>query len=113
MTRTFERPGGYYYAFWYESPGPSLDEAEASLLSRAPARRPAAPPKVEQPVEPPIELAGAPTVYPWAYSPEAAADPHRDTWVKHCDGKPLSTDEYDFVLSQPIPEYAKPCYPPK
>lgn len=110
VTKTFERPGGYYYAFWYETPGPSLAE-DVAVQPRV-----AVPRVVPVPVPKRsdlTQLADAPTIYPWAYSPEASADPHRDTWVRHCDSKPLTDDEYDFVGSRPIPDYANPCYPPK
>lgn len=74
---------------------------------KAPAPAPPSAPEVSPPA------AEQATVYPWAYSPEALADPRRDVWVRHCDAQPLTGDEYDYVTGKPIPDYAQPCYPPK
>lgn len=109
---TFERPAGYYYAFWHETPGPSL--AEQERVAHATVKSITPQPMTPATAAPLTQQAsvGA-TVYPWAATPEALADPHRDTWIRHCDAQPLTKDEYLFVSKTPIPEYAEPCYPPK
>lgn len=107
---TFERPSGYFYAFWYETPGP-VPEVDAPVPVRAlPISAPAAQPVKPKPQPLPAVVAKGPA---WADSPAALADPNLSVWARWCDGKPLEIDEYKIVERQPIPDYADPCYPPK
>ena len=63
----------------------------------------------------PIPRKEHPTVPPIAETTiSRSSDPYAQLWKKHCEGKSLTSQEWDYVLTHPLPNaWADQCRPMK